>query len=59
MPLFVEHRRTSLKTLKARYGDPVVLDVTSRGPEPSFGSSSNTTTSTWVKKSSPKNLRSH
>jgi len=34
MPIFVENRRTSLKTLKARYGDPVVLDVTSRGPEP-------------------------
>ncbi len=34
MPLFVEHRRTSPKTLKARYGDPVVLDVTSRGSEP-------------------------
>jgi len=34
MPFFVEHRRTSPNTLKARYGDPVVLDVTSRGPEP-------------------------
>lgn len=34
MPLVVENRRTHLATLKKRYGDPVVLDVTSQGIEP-------------------------
>jgi hypothetical protein len=34
MPLVVENRRTRLKTLQQRYSNPVVLDVTSQGPEP-------------------------
>jgi hypothetical protein len=34
MPHVVENRRTQMKTLKKRYGDPVVIDVTSQGPEP-------------------------
>jgi hypothetical protein len=34
MALVVENRRTRLKTLEKRYGKPVVIDVTSQGPEP-------------------------
>ena len=34
MHIIVQNRRTQLKTLQQRYGDPVVLDVTSQGPEP-------------------------
>ncbi len=33
MPLVVENRRTQPKTLQKRYGDPVIIDVTSQGPE--------------------------
>jgi hypothetical protein len=34
MPLVVENHRTQRKTLDKRYADPIVLDVTSQGPEP-------------------------
>src|ERR1700722_16488724 len=34
MPLFIENHRTQLKTLEKRYGEPIILDVTSQGPEP-------------------------
>ena len=34
MALVVENRRTRLKTLDKRYGEPVGINVTSHGPEP-------------------------
>jgi hypothetical protein len=34
MPIHVENRRTQQKTLATRYGNPTVIDATSRGLEP-------------------------
>ena len=34
MPLLVRSRRTNVERLRGQAGEPVVLDVTSRGPEP-------------------------
>ena len=34
MPLLVRSRRTNLERLRGQAGEAVVLDVTSRGPEP-------------------------
>ena len=34
MPLVVENRRTQRKTHQKRYGDPLIIDVTSQGQEP-------------------------
>ena len=34
MPIVVAHRSTKAKTLQAKYEDPIILDVTSKGPEP-------------------------
>ncbi|HET9223153.1 MAG TPA: hypothetical protein VFO07_11640 [Roseiflexaceae bacterium] len=34
MPFIIANRRTSAETLRERYGDAPILDVTSRGPQP-------------------------
>ena len=34
MPIVVAHRSTKATTLQAKYEDPIILDVTSKGPEP-------------------------